>query len=406
MHQANQPNIVSKGKKLLASLKPFMLVIYLALAMFCFIALSGTAGWMSGRGQYNVTATLEAEKYLFEQYALAKDDLVSGRYELARQRFEYIFVRSPEFLDVADQWLQVMAIINTTQIPALSPTEAIVVITPTRDPRPIEELFTQSKVLIAAQDWVQAIDTLAALRREDPAYQFVQVDGMLYLALRNRGADKILNQGNLEGGLYDFALAEKFGPLDYQASNYRDWARLYLIGNSFWYAYPDIAASYYGQVAAVAPNLRDASGLTAFYRYWASLVQYGDKLAGEHQWCLAAEQYRIALNALADNTISATATFADQQCLFLTPSATASATATPSPSATGTYLPPSTGTATATATATTTGGPSQSQTPSPTTAPSATTTGAPAATQTATVSNTPVPASATPTPTVTHTPLP
>ena len=37
-----------------------------------------------------------------------------------------------------------------------------------------------------------------------------------------------LNQGELEGGIYDFALAENFGPLDIQASHYRDMAASYL----------------------------------------------------------------------------------------------------------------------------------------------------------------------------------
>ncbi len=67
------------------------------------------------------------------------------------------------------------------------------------------------------------------------------MDGLIYLCLRNRGIEKILS-GQLESGIYDFTLAEQFGPLDGETENYRNWARLYLLGNAFWGAYPEQAA--------------------------------------------------------------------------------------------------------------------------------------------------------------------
>jgi hypothetical protein len=142
---------------------------------------------------------------------------------------------------------------------------------------------------------------------------------MIYVALRNRGADKILNTGELEGGLYDFTLAEQFGPLDRDADIYRLWARLYMQGNGFWMAYPEIALKYYGQVAAAAPGLHDLSGMSAFYRYWRSLIQYADQLAEEQDWCAAYEYYQRALDAQMDSDVAIQASKMHEECLALTP---------------------------------------------------------------------------------------
>ncbi|GAH16225.1 unnamed protein product, partial [marine sediment metagenome] len=94
---------------------------------------------------------------------------------------------------------------------------------PTPDMRGAEDLFSHSQILLADQKWTEAIDTLLKLRKDDPDYQTVKVDSMLYVALGNRGVERILREGDLEGGTYDLALAEKFGPLDVEASSMRTW---------------------------------------------------------------------------------------------------------------------------------------------------------------------------------------
>ena len=54
---------------------------------------------------------------------------------------------------------------------------------------------------------------LDTLRRKDPAFHTVEVDGMYYFALRNLGVD-LIQAGNLEGGIYELTLAERFAPLE------------------------------------------------------------------------------------------------------------------------------------------------------------------------------------------------
>ena len=209
--------------------------------------------------------------------------------------------------------------------------------------------------------------------------------------------DKILNHGELEGGIYDFSLAENFGPLDNEANNYRTWARLYLLGNAFWGAYPEQAAYYYGQVVSAGVSITDASGVSAFYRYWASLAQMGDFSAKEGDWCLASEQYQVALNSWALDQLFPTATYAFEQCLALTPSATPTATLTATfdpltltalasetiPVGTPTFTP------TPTYTPTEGGAPVDTNTPTPTVTPTPTPTDTPTSTPTETPTDTP-----------------
>jgi hypothetical protein len=206
----------------------------------------------------------------------------------------------------------------------------------------------------------------------------------------------IIELGLFEPGLYDFALAEAFGPLDREASQYREWARLYLYGNAFWFAYPQDAAYYFGLLTAYAPNLTDASGLSAFYRYRQSLIHYADQLAAGQDWCAAYDQYQLAQAARPDSGLQPTADYAMTQCTgpSETPSVTPSFTLTPAITLTPSQTVPGPSAT-----------PSDTSSPGPTTAPSDTT----APTDTTAPSNTPTPndtplPSDTPTETPTATP--
>jgi hypothetical protein len=253
--------------------------------------------------------------YMLDQYNLALADVQAGNLSLARQRLEFIFAQDPNFLDVHEQLLQVLIALGSSGESGGGsglPTETA---TPTQDPRPKEDLFAAAQGLLSAHDWTGTIDTLLALRKTDLGFHTADVDDMLYVALRNRGAQNILELGLFEPGLYDFSLAEAFGPLDGQAENYRTWARLYLYGNAFWLAYPQDAAYYYGQVASLAPNLTDASGMSAFSRYWHSLIHWAEQLAADGDWCGAYDQYLVALAARNDGDLQSAANQAQENCI-------------------------------------------------------------------------------------------
>lgn len=270
-------------------------------ALLLSISAGALAGYQTGGRERQATATKLSLLSLDQQYNLALQDIAEDRLDIARQRLEYVISLDPGYPGASARLAEAMAILYATATPtALPPT---ITPTPTRDLRPVQELLDQALTLWNSQDWTQAIDLLLTLRKSDPAYETARVDGMLFMALRYRGVDKIWKEGNLEGGLYDLALAERFGPLDAQSLSSRDLARLYMMGSSFYGVYPEEAIRYFSQLASAAPNLRDSSGVAAAVRYWDSLVQYGDQLMADKRPCDAQEQYGQALSWRSDSTV-------------------------------------------------------------------------------------------------------
>jgi hypothetical protein len=330
----------------------FLATLALCLAVFLIAAASGLLGYLSGSNVAEGVETAQVRAYLEEQYQLGVADMNEGRLELARQRFEYIILTDDTFQAAIDRYLEVMEILYVTNTP--EPQRATKTPTPTIDPRPIEELFSHAQALLAAEEWDQALEVLAALRQADPTFRIIEVDGLIYIGLRNRGLDKIRSRGELEEGLYDFTLAENFAPLDIEASNFRVWARYYLMGNGFWEAYPETAAYYYGLAASSAPYLKDSSGMTAFYRYWASLKQHADSFVEAEEWCAASEKYQLVMDAWAEEKAAEVATQVYLQCQYsLAPTATSTPLFSPTPTGTITItitLTPALGTPTFTLT--------------------------------------------------------
>lgn len=263
--------------------------------------IGGYSGYQTGLDDRLATQTAAAADEISHQFQLGLEELVSKQCERARQRFEWVLNQEPNYPGAIEALADAIVCANATatptpQLPTPTPT-----ITPTPDLRSGEEKFNSAKQLMRDGDWDRAIDTLFALRKEDPNYLAVEVDSMLYVAFRNRGVDKILRRGELESGLFDLSQAELFGPLDSEANGYRNWARLYLIGASF-YSVRDWAqaAFYLGQVAPFAPNLTNGSGEFAIDWYIESLRNYVDQLAEAKDWCTAESQLEIYMQYDSD----------------------------------------------------------------------------------------------------------
>ena len=271
---------------------------------------SALAGYRSAIDERNAFGSTQIAGETSAQYALALADIEAKNYEMARQRLEYVIRLDPNYPGAANALADVLLAQRTTATPTVAPTPTL---TPTPDLRGRDELYNQSQSLLAGADWSGAIDTLLTLRKQYPDFQAVQIDGMLYVALRNRGVSKIASS-DLEGGTYDLTLAERFGPLDSEANNWRDWAEMYTRGASFWSVDWPQAVAAFAQLSATVPNLSDSSGWTASNRYLDALLGYGDWLSGRGEWCLAAEQYATYLTLMANPQVEPTAVFADQQC--------------------------------------------------------------------------------------------
>lgn len=279
------------------------------------ILLLGGTGWFLGSKEGQKLRTEEKDKAIIEvasqQYELGVQELNEGKLETARKRFEYVIKIMPSYPGAQDKLAQVLLeqSIVSTPTPAPLPT-----MTPTPDFRGEQEIFDQAKQYITDKDWDSAILTLDILRDKNWNFYPVEVDGMYYIALRNRGAQRILQEGSLEPGIYDLTLSERFAPLDAEAEGYRTWARYYLTGASYWGVDWSQVVSIFGELYLAYPNLHDSSGMTAQERYRQGLIKWGDALALQEEYCLAKEKYELSYLLSIDEFTVPTATAIYEAC--------------------------------------------------------------------------------------------
>lgn len=268
------------------------------------VLLAAAAGYQVGIGQRQQAREAAVDLSADEQWRLALEDLAAGRYELARQRIEYVIRLDPTYPEAAQRLAEALVGLRSPR-PTLLPAA-----TPTPNLAPVEDLFNQASAAFTAEDWDLTIETLLTLRAKDFNYRAVEVDGLLYAALRNRGIDRIGRQGLLEEGMYDLSRAELFGPLDVEAENWRSWADLYLLANSYMGANWAQAVYYFSQVYVVAPYLKN----DAYIKYAISSQAYGDLLVSVGDPCEAKEYYEQSLLAWENGTLVPTATEAYDLC--------------------------------------------------------------------------------------------
>ena len=255
-----------------------------ALGFIIILSLAGLGAYQSGikvrLDNQNTTLTQQ----MTEQFQLALVDIQFGKYDNARQRLEFIIAHDPTFPGAQQKLTELLVMMNVPTPTATVPP------TTTPDSSGAEAAFAQAKQLVNVQDWPSALGALDSLRKLDPAYQASQVDGMYFFVLRNYGYDLITKQGNLEGGIYQFTLAERFGTLDNTAVGLREGARYYLLGASFWDLDWEQAVYYFTQVYSGWPSLWDGT-LTAADRFRLASMNYGDQLFSQKRYCDAFTQY-------------------------------------------------------------------------------------------------------------------
>jgi tetratricopeptide (TPR) repeat protein len=272
---------------------------------------SAYAGYQSGINQRTTAESAQIAQQVQEQYELGLQDMEARRFDLARQRFEYVIQYDPSYPGVTEKLAEVLLSMNSTATPTVAPTPTI---TPTPDTRGIDELYSQAQEHLTNSEWTLAIDTLLALRKADPSFQPVWVDGGLYIAYINRGKDKILRDGDLEGGIFDLTQAEQIGPLDADSKSYQTWARLYITGATFWELDWAQTVYYFAQIAPALPNLRDGSGWTATERLRLAYAGYGDFLAENGDSCAAVEQFELSLQMGTDPLVEEALNNAYEAC--------------------------------------------------------------------------------------------
>jgi hypothetical protein len=322
------------------------------------LVVGAVSGYFAGSGLAVTEQGTQVALSSQEQFDLGVEDLLAGRYELARQRFEYILSIDPNYpaaRELLDEALQAMNV--PTRTPTLTPVPASP--SPTLDVSSLDGLYAQAQALFDQGDWTGCLRALLAMRARDPAHRLAEVNALMPSALRNRGVEKIL-QGFLEQGIYDLNLAERFGPLDSTAASWRQTASFYQLANSYIGLDWPLAVDYFSSLCA-------GGTWDSCSKYALASMRYGDLLVTEDP-CGAILQYSNSLITYNNQALWPTATRASDLCLTATastPTETPTPTVgTPTEGATPTWTPtlagPSTDTPTPTETAT------ETPTPSPT----------------------------------------
>jgi len=288
-----QPTRVPEAMPAPRGRRSWVWVVGLLIGLIVLVLAGGYSGYTSGIQARFALDAARVSQEIDDQFLLGVEDFNARAYDRARQRFEWVIAQNPNHSGAIEMLAQTLAVIQATATPTVPAPTATPAPTPTPDLREVEEIFSQAQASLAEGDWDAAIEGLLNLRKRDPAFHAVDIDSMLYVAYRNRGVDKILVLGDLEGGLFDLSQVALFGPLDSEAKGYASWARFYRIGASFWGVDWGQAAFYFGQVAPFAPNLHDGTNWTAMERYLEALTNYINELVEDSQWCLAAEQLDI-----------------------------------------------------------------------------------------------------------------
>jgi tetratricopeptide (TPR) repeat protein len=296
--EATQPSRVGEPRRAWRVLRWFVLLLVAA------VVIAATVGYRAGQVQRRTLLAVTQARAADEQFQRGVEDLAAGRFELARQRFEYVIRLDPAYPNAAQRLAEALVGLDEplrTPVPLASATPNLA---------PVEELFTQSLAAHLNGDWDVVIDTLLALRAKDATYRAVEVDGMLFSALRNRGLRRIKTEGLLEEGLYDLSLAERFAPLDNEAQEFRGWARLYLLANSFFGVNWAEATYYFGQVYLAAPYITT----DVYLKYAIASNRHGDELIAADDPCAAEELYEQSLLAWENPDLVPTATEAHRLC--------------------------------------------------------------------------------------------
>lgn len=290
--------------------------VWLGILLFVLLVLAGAFfGYRNG-----VQRRIENEKsILMDQIAYQLEwtykDMDAGRYENAKARLEYIIEKYPEFPGIADLMTQVVGKLNE---PTATPTPIFVAtiepeVTVTPDFRGAEEKFAQLSQHIANQEWDLAVQTVQSLKENNYDYRTIEVDGLYFIAMRNRGIQRIW-AGELEQGIYDLTVAAELGALDSQAAGAEGWATTYLTGASYWDVNWLGAVEIFGQLYAQSPYFTDSTGMTTAERYRIALYRLGDQYAAQGDFCTASSYYSQSLAVGVNLDIQVTATAYAEAC--------------------------------------------------------------------------------------------
>lgn len=314
INQESNPNPAPAPKKS----KNWTWIVGGLLAIILIGAAGALGGYYAGIADRQAVEKNQTDITTSMQYQLGMADLEAGRLDMAKQRFEYVIQLNPAYPGVLENMARLTIIMNATSTPTVMPSPTAA---PTLDLSGVEALLVQAKQLLAASDYNGTLTALDMLRKQNVSFQTFEVDGLYYHTLSKRGIQKISN-GDLEAGIYDFAVMKRFGPQDKESKDIEEYAKLYISAGRYFGWDWENAVKYFGDLNQYVPTLMDTSHRSVADRYRESLAKYGDVLAGKDKWCQAVPYYEQSLAIGTDNKVNEAYGKAFNKCQASLPTST------------------------------------------------------------------------------------
>lgn len=288
--------------------------------------LAGYGGYNAGTENRRHAAATELADDLAEQFEMAQRDFDGGQPLLALQRLEYVERFAPQFAGLAELLARVRAAAQPTANGATAtqpppPATAL--------PSDLGELFAKLQAVYKADDWSAVVQLASALHASAPDYESSTVGAQLFVGLRNRGMEAI-NKGSLGPGITWLERADELAPLDADALQLLQWARMYTLANSWWGINWPNAIGQFRELYSIAPYFMDTR-----VRLREAYAEYGALLIATDP-CAAQLQFAAALELEVMPELEAQRLAAEQLCVV---TATPTVEETPAPAPTLTPAP-------------------------------------------------------------------
>ena len=273
---------------------PFVISLSVITVLVVALSLMAYAGYRVGTSQNRIVATTTMASEVALQYDLASKDIDMGQYALAVERLEFVVNTEPDYPGVTDLLDQTRGKVDPTAMPIIESTNVVIV---RQDQMNSAERLKIIRISYANQEWQNVISNIDILKASSADYDHDVVDGILFVALRNRGIQRI-EIGDLELGMADLEHAEHITELDQVANQRRRWASLYQSASTFWNINWQIVVDNLYILHQIAPNFRDTSS-----KLWTARILYGETLLKEENYCLAEEQFAFALDLKQEESL-------------------------------------------------------------------------------------------------------
>jgi TolB protein len=266
------------------------------------LTLSVGSGVYFGLRQGEQERVRRLEQEAEQHYRAGLERLDQGNFELALAEFEYVLKIDPNH-PLAEQGIaEAEAGLQPDPTPTTEPEEPVAV-----------TLYREGVAHYEAERWEEAAAALTSLRQIDPAYQAQQVEEMLFDS-RYRAGMALLEEDNLELGIFYLDRAVALRPLDEAANTQRRRAKQYLEAYSYWGVDWERCIAGFEELYRVAPEYKDV-----FQRLYQAHLKYAEAWDTQGEMCPAVEQYDQALRLLASSQVEDKRSEAAEICQNATP---------------------------------------------------------------------------------------